>query len=89
MPMQHAREGRVDSITYSGPSWKVEGSPANLHGYSFRVEPDEQSNLDFGVSTRTEGRDSADRSWGGAARSALDRPRGEAGDVVLHEERVD
>src|SRR5215475_3014163 len=59
MPMQHAREGRADSITYPSPSWKVEGSLANLHGYSFRMEPDGQSNLDFGVSARIEGRDGA------------------------------
>ena len=85
MPMQHAREGHADSITYPSPSWKVEGSPANLHGYSFR-EPDEQSNLDFGVSTRVGGRDDAARCWDGAGRLALDRPRGETGDVVLDEE---
>jgi len=89
MPMQHAREGRADSITYPSPSWKVEEGPANLHGYSFRIEPDEQSNLGPGVSTRIEGRDGTARCWVGAGRSALDRPRGEAGDVVLHEERVD
>ena len=89
MPMQHAGEGCADSVTYPSPSWKVEGSLANLHGYSFRMEPDGQSNLDFGVSARIEGRDDAARCWGGAGRSALDRPRGETGDVVLHEERID